>query len=123
MTTSLDPKPRSYASGGMLLAGASQLLFITAQVPEAADGSVPAGFEAQARLVWQNLLGVLAEAGMTERNLVRVGFYLADRAYREANSRIRHEMLGDGHQVAQTILITGIFDESWLLAIDAVAAA
>jgi 2-iminobutanoate/2-iminopropanoate deaminase len=120
--TSLDPQPRSYAGGGVLLAEASKLLYITAQVPESVDGQVPDGFEAQARLAWRNLLGVLADAHMTERNLVRVSIYLADREYREANSRIRHEVLGD-HQVAQTILITGIFDESWLIAIEALAAA
>jgi 2-iminobutanoate/2-iminopropanoate deaminase len=121
--TSLDPQPRSYAGGGVLLADASTLLYITAQVPEDAAGEVPDGFEAQARLAWRNLLGVLADANMTERNLVRVSIYLADREYREANSRIRHEVLGDNHHVAQTILITGIFDESWLIAIEAVAAA
>lgn len=119
----LDPQPRSYAGGGVVLSGAARVLYTTAQVPEAADGHVPDGFEAQARLAWQNLLGVLKDAGMTERNLVRVSIYLADRAYREANSRIRHEVLGDDHHVAQTILITGIFDESWLIAIEAVAAA
>lgn len=120
--TSLDPQPRSYAGEGVLLSGAQRLLFITAQVPEAADGSTPEGFEAQARLAWQNLLGVLQRAGMTERNLARITIYLADRGYREDNSRIRHEVLGD-HCPALTAIITGILYENWLIAIEAVAAA
>jgi hypothetical protein len=46
--------------------------------------------------------------------------YLADRRYREANSRIRHELLGD-HRPALTIIICDIYSEDWLLEIEAVA--
>ncbi|MPZ27572.1 MAG: RidA family protein [Micromonosporaceae bacterium] len=119
--TSLDPQPRSYAQGA-LVTGASQVLLISGQVPELPDGGVPEDFDAQCRLAWRHLLAVLAEAGMTERNLVKVTTFLADRRYREANSRIRHEVLGD-HHPALTVIITGIYDAEWLLEIEAVAAA
>jgi 2-iminobutanoate/2-iminopropanoate deaminase len=54
--------------------------------------------------------------------LTKVTIFLSDRRYREANARIRHEILGD-HSPALTIIITGIYDETWLLEIEAVAAA
>ena len=41
---------------------------------------------------------------MTHRNLAKVTTYLSDRRYREANSRIRAEVLGD-HRPAITIII------------------
>jgi 2-iminobutanoate/2-iminopropanoate deaminase len=44
------------------------------------------------------------------------------RAGRAENAAVRHEVLG-GHSPALTIVITGIFDEAWLLEIEAVAAA
>lgn len=119
--TSIGPQPGSYAQGA-LVTGASQTLFISGQVPETPDGGVPADFDAQCRLTWRHLLAVLAGAGMTERNLAKVTIFLADRRYREANARIRHEVLGD-HAPALTIVITGIFDPAWLLEIEAVAAA
>jgi 2-iminobutanoate/2-iminopropanoate deaminase len=119
--TSLDPQPRSYAQGA-LVTGATRTLFVSGQIPEAADGTVPAEFAAQCRLAWRNVLGVLAGARMTERDLVKVTIFLADRRDREENARIRHEVLGD-HHPALTVIITGIYDEAWLLEIEAVAAA
>jgi enamine deaminase RidA (YjgF/YER057c/UK114 family) len=57
---------------------------------------------------------------LTLRHRTKVTVYLADRPYREANSRIRAEVLGD-HRPAVTIIITGIYSEEWLLQIEAVA--
>jgi 2-iminobutanoate/2-iminopropanoate deaminase len=68
------------------------------------------------------VLTVLTDVGMTERNLAKVTVFLSDRQYREANARIRHEVLGD-HSPALTIIITGIYDEAWLLEIEAIAVA
>ncbi|MFI7604354.1 RidA family protein [Micromonospora sp. NPDC049366] len=119
--TSIDPQPWSYAQGA-LVTGADRVLFISGQVPEAPDGTVPDDFDSQCRLAWRNVLTVLGEAGMTERHLVKVTIFLSDRSYREANGRIRREVLGD-HCPALTIIITGIYDEAWLLEIEAVAAA
>jgi 2-iminobutanoate/2-iminopropanoate deaminase len=119
--SSVDTQPRSYAQGA-LVTDARRILFISGQVPETPDGTVPGDFEAQCRLAWRNVLTVLKDAGMSERNLVKVTVFLADRRDREANARIRHEVLGD-HSPALTSIITGIYDEAWLLEIEAIAAA
>ncbi|HLU70745.1 MAG TPA: RidA family protein [Nonomuraea sp.] len=119
--TMLDTQPRSY-SMAVSATGASRLLFINAQVPLDEKEQVPEGFESQCRLAWRNLEAVLESAGMTVGNLVKINIFLADRNDREANARIRHEMLGD-HAPAQTIIVTGIYDEEWLVAIDGIAAA
>jgi enamine deaminase RidA (YjgF/YER057c/UK114 family) len=58
---------------------------------------------------------------MTLADLVEVTTYLSDRAYRAENSVIRQEVLGD-HAPALTVIITGIYDEAWLLEIEAIAA-
>jgi enamine deaminase RidA (YjgF/YER057c/UK114 family) len=54
-------------------------------------------------------------------NLVKVTVFLSDRCYREENYKIRKEILGE-HSPALTIIITGIYDERWLLEIEAIAA-
>jgi enamine deaminase RidA (YjgF/YER057c/UK114 family) len=118
--TPLDPQPGSYAMGTVVDAPA-RWLYVSGQVPEDASG-VPAEFADQARLAWRNVLSVLEKGGMTVANLVKVTIFLADRRYRAANAEVRQEVLGD-HSPALTIIITGIWDESWLLEIEAVAAA
>lgn len=115
------PKPSGNYTHGTLVTGARRTVFVSGQVPWADDdGRVPPEFEDQCRLTWRNVLAVLAEAGMGVENLAKVTTYLADRAYREANSRIRHEVLGD-HAPALTVIICDIYAEEWLLEIDAIA--
>lgn len=118
---SLEPQPNSYAQGA-LVSGAGRWVYVSGQVPEDGAGRVPATFAEQARLAWRNVFGVLERAGMTPRDLVKVTVYLSDRRYREENAAVRAEMLGD-HAPALTVVIAGIWDEAWLLEIEAVAAA
>jgi 2-iminobutanoate/2-iminopropanoate deaminase len=116
------PEPSPAFTHATLIRGAGQTLFISGQPPWTTNGDIPTDFAGQCRLVWDNVKSVLTAAGMTVRNLAKVTIYLSDRRYREANAEIRHEVLGD-HRPAVTVIITGIYDEDWLLEIEAVAVA
>ena len=59
---------------------------------------------------------------MTLDNLVQVRIFLSDRKYTAGYRKVRNEVLA-GRQIGLTTIITGIFDEKWLLEIEAVAAA
>lgn len=120
-TRPINAMPNSYAQA-MEVEGASRLLFISGQVPADAEDHVPATFEEQARLAWRNVEAQLAAVGMTFDNLVKVTIYLSDRAHRQANYEVRHEVLG-GRTPALTVIIADIYDEAWLLEIEAIAAA
>ena len=113
------PAPTGNYTHGTLATSASRMVFVSGQV---AWGPTPPDFESQCRAVWGNVFTVLASAGMGPRNLAKVTTYLAGRQYREANSRIRHELLGD-HRPALSIVICDIYAEEWLLEIEAVAVA
>jgi enamine deaminase RidA (YjgF/YER057c/UK114 family) len=122
-TINADAAPQ--AAGGysqaVAVSGAERLLFISGQIPETTTGDVPGEFSEQARLVWRNVLAQLGAAGMTVANLVKVTIFLSSREYATQNGDIRREMLG-AHRPALTVIITGIFDQKWLLEIEAVAA-
>lgn len=124
-TTAIDPASAPEASGGyaqgVAVDGAQRLLFISGQIPVDRAGDTPDGFEAQARLVWANLLATLDEAGLAVENLVKVTTFLASREYAGANSAVRREVLG-AHRPALTVVLAGIFDEAWLLEVEAIAA-
>ena len=110
----------SYAQA-CLVEGPNRLLFISGQVPADAEGKVPARFEDQCRLAWRNVEAQLTVAGMALTDLVKVTVFLSDRKFRAANAAVRKEVLG-AHAPALTIIITGIYDEEWLLEIEAIAA-
>lgn len=116
------PQPLGGYAQSVEVAGASRLLFISGQIPSTATGEVPADFEAQARLCWANVIAQLRAAGMSLDNLVQVRIFLSDRKYIADYRKVRIEVL-EGRQVGLTTIITGIFDERWLLEIEAVAAA
>jgi enamine deaminase RidA (YjgF/YER057c/UK114 family) len=116
------PAPVGGYAQAVEVAGAQRLLFISGQIPAAKDGSVPAEFRAQCRVAWANLEAQLNAAGMTLDNLVKVTTFLADRRYGLENRSIRREVLGE-RSPALTVVIAGIFDEAWLIEIEAVAAA
>lgn len=116
------PQPAGGYSQAVEVSGAERLLFISGQIPESSNGAVPEGFPSQAKLVWHNLLAQLHAANMTTANLVKVTIFLSSRHLATANSEIRQEFLG-AHAPALTVIITGIFDEKWLLEIEALAAA
>lgn len=117
----VDPTPFSYAQAHAV-AGATRWLYVSGQVPVEGEGPVPATFAEQARATWRNVIARLHAGGFTLDDLVKVTIYLADRSHRAENARVRQEVLGS-RTPALTIVIVGIYDEAWLLEIEAVAAA
>lgn len=117
------PVEATYAMGHEAIVP-MRTLYVSGQVPENADGKVPADFKDQCRLAWQNVIKVLDAAGMTVDNLAKVTVYLADRKYRDENRDVRHEILKDVRvQPALTVIIAGIYEAEWLLEIEAIAVA
>lgn len=117
----INPTGVSYAQAHLVEAP-TRWLFVSGQIPVDEKDQVPAGFEDQCRLVWRNIEMQLLAGGMALRNLVKVTVFLSDRQYRDVNYRVRHEVL-DGHSPALTIIVADIYDEAWLLEIEAIAAA
>ncbi|MDE6153943.1 MAG: RidA family protein [Muribaculaceae bacterium] len=58
---------------------AGPFVFISGQIPvNPADGTIPAGIQAQTAQSIANLTAILAEAGMTLDNVVKTTVFLAD---------------------------------------------
>ena len=113
--------PSSGYSMGLEFSQHRRLLFISGQVPERTDGSVPEDFEAQCEQAWRNVMAVLAAAGLGIEHLVQVRTFLTDRSQLLANRAIRARMLA-GHEPALTVVVAETVDSKWLLEIEAIAA-
>ena len=100
----------------------NRVLFVSGQIPVDVDGINPDDFNSQCELVWHNIKLQLEEANMKFSNIVKVTTFLSDRKYADENSNIRRNNLGD-HKPALTVIITGIYDKSWLVEIEVIAAA
>ena len=104
------------------VSGTMRRLYISGQAPVTQDGNVPASFKAQAETVWDNILAQLHAADMTAENIVKATTYLVDRKHRTENQEVRDAKLG-GHTFALTVILAGMFEDGWMLEIDAIAEA
>ncbi len=105
----------------MSIKGAEELLIISGQIPVDADGNQSDDPVEQGHQVFANIDAQLRAAGMTKDNLVKITIYLASRRYIHAYRTARDAYL-QGREIALTCIITGIFDESWVMEIEAMAA-
>lgn len=99
-----------------------RLVYVSGQIPVTVTGEIPADFRQQAMLIWKNIESQLEVAGLGLTDIVKHTTFLSDRRYRDLNSEVRRDVLGN-HQAALTVVITEIYDETWLLEVEAVAAA
>ena len=116
------PLPKGGYSQAVALEGFKRLVFVSGQIPADGNDHVAPDFPTQARQVWANIDAQLAMAGMSKRNIVKVTVFLSDRRYAMPNREARQAYLGD-LRPAMSVVICGIFDESWLLEIEVIAAA
>ena len=79
-------------------------------------------FEAQARLAWKNIFAQLHAADMTLKYRQGDDLSFGQAVHRGLSSQGPQHTL-QGRQIGLTTIITGIFDEKWLLKIEAIAAA
>ena len=115
--------PGSRYSHGALMPAAARRLLIAGQVGVAPDGTLEEGFEAQSRRAWSNVLAVLAHAGMTMRNLVRVTVFVTEPNRTGAYRAIRDEVL-EGHAPTMTYLqVAGLAAPEMLIEIEGEAVA
>jgi enamine deaminase RidA (YjgF/YER057c/UK114 family) len=115
------PQPAGGYTQVTSVSNATRLVFVSGQIPLNEQGEVPRTFHEQGRQVWRNLIAQLGAADMTVADLVKLTTFLSSRDYALANREIRQEFLGT-HKCASTVIIAGIFDERWLLEIEAIAA-
>ncbi|MEM9603486.1 MAG: RidA family protein [Pseudomonadota bacterium] len=100
--------------------GTTRRLYVSGQGPVTCDGRTPDTFREQAETVWQNILAQLRAADMGAKHIVQATTYLADRQHRDENREVRQAML-QGHTFALTVVLADLFEDGWLLEIDAIA--
>ncbi len=99
-----------------------RLLFVSGTMGLDADGVAGATLDEQLRLIWSNLRAILASAGMSVDNIVRLTSYLRDPAYAQANQDARVAALGD-RRIPTTAIVVQTLSPDWLVEIEIVAAA
>jgi 2-iminobutanoate/2-iminopropanoate deaminase len=99
----------------------SRFLYVSGTMGLDPRGVAGATLSEQVDLIWSNLRTILARAGMTVANIVRVTSYLRDADYVEVNQDARVAALGT-HIVPTTAIVVQTLRDDWLVEIEIVAA-
>lgn len=99
----------------------ARLLFVAGTMGLDPTGKPGADLAAQLDLIWSNIRTILASAGMTVDNIVRLTSYLRDPTYAEANAAARTAAL-KGRPVPTTAIVATTLTDDWLVEIEVIAA-
>ncbi len=110
-------------SHGVQLEPGSTLLYMAGQVGADKDGNLPKDFEGQIRNIYGNIAEILKGADMDLSNLVKVTTFLTDRTNLAPMRSLRSEILGDHHPAHTLLIVVGLADPDFLMAVEAIGAA
>jgi 2-iminobutanoate/2-iminopropanoate deaminase len=103
------------------VSGISRLLFLAGTMGLDERGVAGRTLDEQLELIWSNLRTILASAGMSVDNIVRLTSYLRDASYAEANAAARIRALGE-RRIPTTAIVVQTVSPDGLVEIEAIAA-
>ena len=102
------------------VSGATSTLYISGQVGQRMDGTIPDDIVEQSRLAWQNLEAQLKAGGVTLDNLVKITTILPNHGDLAAAREGRSKVPGD-RKSASTLIIGGLANPAWKIEIEGIA--
>ena len=121
ISTPLTPAPVAAYTQAIEVTGATRTLYISGQVGQRMDGTIPADIVEQSRLAWQNLEAQLKAAGMTLDTLSRSPPSCRTMATSPQRAG-RSAALGD-RRPASTLIVGGLANPAWKIEIEGIAVA
>lgn len=115
--------PFARYSHGMEVPAGRRFVFCSGQLGIAADGTVPDDVGAQADLCFANITAILAEAGMTLADIVRINTYVTDRAHMKGYMESRDAHVGTPPPASTLMIVAGFTRPEFKVEIEVVAAA
>ncbi len=102
---------------------AGEFVFVAGQVARDPGGRLvgEGDVEAQTAQALENVRAVLATAGCSLRDVVRIGVYLTDIRHRERVGAVRRRYFGDRLPASTTVEVSNLGERELLVEIDAVA--
>ncbi|MFC5506533.1 MULTISPECIES: RidA family protein [Hyphomicrobiales] len=122
LPTTIAPPFARYSHGIAVPAG-HRLVACSGQLGMARDGSIPEDARAQADLCFANIGAILAEAGMTLADIVRLNAYVTDRAHMKGYMESRDAHVGTPPPASTLMIVSGFTLPAFKVEIEVLAAA
>ncbi|MBX9460546.1 MAG: RidA family protein [Brevundimonas sp.] len=116
------PRPKGYSNG---IEATGRMVFVAGQIGWDTGGRFPDGFPAQFRQTLDNTLAVLAEAGAGPEHIVRMTWYVVDKAEYLAALRdigsVWRERIGPHYPAMAVVEVKGLIEDAARVEIETTA--
>ena len=119
--SSIHPAFSRY-SLGVEVSSRSRYVFCSGQVGITADGAIPADCAGQARVCFDNIAAVLAEAGMGFGDVVKLNGFVTGREHLAEYMKVRNELFPEPFPASTLMIVTGFARPEFVVEIEAIAA-
>ena len=122
----LTPKsirpPFARYSHGVEVPSGKRLVICSGQLGVGPDDSIPEDAGAQAELCFSNIEAVLAEAGLSLKDAVRINAYVTDRSYMKPYMSVRDSLVADPPPASTLMIVSGFSRPEFKIEIEVIAA-
>lgn len=120
---SLRIPKKSYSQGVIVPVGDGEMMFVTGQLSQDADGQVvaPGDTEAQTKVVFSRIHEILKEGDMTMDDVVKVQIFIKDISESKKVSAIRDEIFLDSKPASTLVEVSGFVKDDCMIEIDVIA--
>lgn len=118
---SIKPPFARYSHGIEVPAG-KRLVLCSGQLGIGPDDAVPEDAGAQAQLCFANIAAILAEAGLSLRDIVRINAYVTDRIHLRPYMDVRDRIFSDPAPASTLMIVSGFARAEFKVEVEAIAA-
>ncbi len=117
----IHPPFARYSHGVEVPAG-HRLVFCSGQLGIGLDETIPPDAEGQTRLCFENIRSILAAAGMTLSDIVRINAFVSGREHLAGYMKTRDQFFHDPPPASTLMIVSGFAREAFVVEVEVVAA-
>jgi 2-iminobutanoate/2-iminopropanoate deaminase len=122
ITPPLLRPPFARYSHAVEIPSGARILFCSGQLGIEADETIPQSAGAQTELIFGSIAAILAEAGMTLGDIVRLNAYVTAREYLASYMAVRDRLVGSPPPASTLMIVSGFAREAFKVEVEAIAA-
>ena len=126
MFTTLDPAdihpPFAPYSHGVVVPPGQRLVFCSGQLGIAADKTIPTDCAGQTKLCFDNIAGILREAGLDLGHIIRINAYVTGREHLPDYMGVRNALFAAPYPASTLMIVSGFARPEFVVEIEAIAA-
>ena len=114
--------PFAQYSHGVEVPAGARTLFCSGQLGIAADDRIPEDAAGQTELCFENISAILASAGMTLADIIRINAYVTGREHLPAYMAVRDRYISSPPPASTLMMVSGFAREEFLVEVEVIAA-